>query len=83
MHTNEKVFQQVLAALKPFVPDGREISLKTDLTVDLPLESLNVLEVLLILEDNFDISIPINILSDIRTVEDLVQQIQKLICDEC
>jgi acyl carrier protein len=83
MHTNEEVFQQVFVALKPFVPDGMEISLKTDLTVDLPLESLKVLEVLLTLEDNFDISIPINILSDIRTVEDLVQQIQKLIVDEC
>jgi acyl carrier protein len=83
MYTNEKVFQQVLAALKPFVPDGMEISLKTDLTVDLPLESLKVMEVLLTLEDNFNVSIPINILSDIRTVEDLVQQIQKLIVDEC
>jgi acyl carrier protein len=30
------------------------------------------------LEDGFDISIPINILSEVRTVEDLVLQIQKL-----
>ena len=82
MQTNEEVFRQVLAALKPFVPDGMEISLETDLTVDLPLESLNVLEVLLTLEDSFDISIPINIIPDIRTVNDLVQQIQKLITDE-
>ena len=29
-------------------------------------------------EDNFDISIPLNILPDVRTVKDLVVQIQKI-----
>jgi acyl carrier protein len=29
-------------------------------------------------EDRFDISIPLNILPDVRTVKDLVLQIQKL-----
>jgi acyl carrier protein len=83
MQANEEVFQQILTVLKPFVPDGVEITSETDLTADLALESLNVLEILLGLEDHFDISIPINILPDIRTVKDLVQQIQKLIADEC
>jgi len=31
------------------------------------------------IEDRFDISVPINILSDVRTVRDLVLQIQKLL----
>ena len=83
MQANEEVFQQILTVLKPFIPDGVEITSETDLTADLALESLNVLEILLGLEDHFDISIPINILPDIRTVKDLVQQIQKLIADEC
>jgi len=33
------------------------------------------------IEDRFDISVPINILSDVRTVRDLVLQIQKLLAE--
>ena len=45
---------------------------------DLGLDSLKVMKILETVEDNFDISIPLNILPDVRTVEDFVLQIQKL-----
>ena len=37
------------------------------------------MEILANLEDTFDISIPINVLSEVRSVEDLALQVQKLI----
>jgi len=49
---------------------------------DLGLDSLKVMKLLESVEDSFDISIPLNILPDVRTVGDFVLQIQKLYGDE-
>ena len=78
MQTNGEVLQQILEILKPLVPEGLEITTETALVTDLGLDSLKVMKILEHLEDSFDISIPINILSDIRTLGDLEQQIQKI-----
>jgi acyl carrier protein len=83
MPTNEEVMQQILDILKPMIPeDGPQLTPKLDLIDDLGLDSLKVMEILETLEDTFDISIPINILPGIRTVEDLVTEIQKLTGNE-
>ena len=83
MPTNEDILQQVLDILKPIVPKKvPEVSADLDLVNDLGLDSLKVMEILENLEDTFDISIPINILPGIRTVGDLVVEIQKLTEDE-
>jgi len=78
MQANSEVLEQILDILKPLVPDGLEITSETALVADLGLDSLKVMKILESLEDSFDISIPINILSDVRTVRDLELQIQKI-----
>lgn len=78
MQVDEHVLQQICKILKPLVPDGQEIKLETDLVADLGLDSLKVMKILETVEDTFDISIPLNIIPDVRTVEDFVLQIQKL-----
>ena len=78
MRANGEVLQQILDILKPLVPDGLEITPETALVADLGLDSLKVMKILESLEDSFDISIPINILSDVRTVKDLERQIKKI-----
>ena len=83
MPTNEEVLQQILDILKPKVSkDGLVVTAELDLVNDLGLDSLKVMEILEDIEDTFDISIPINILPGIRTVNDLVDEIQKLTEDE-
>ena len=42
------------------------------------LTSLQVMELIEQIEDHFDMSIPLNILPDIRTVHDLATQLEKL-----
>ena len=49
-----------------------------DLVNDLNLDSLKVMELLERLEDVYDISIPINILAEVRTVGELAAAIKKL-----
>ncbi|NNL77603.1 MAG: acyl carrier protein [Desulfobacterales bacterium] len=82
MQAYENALQQVFEILKPFAPPGQAIKEETDLIADLGLDSLKVMKILEAVEDNFDISIPLNILPDIRTVSDFVSQIRKLSGDE-
>ena len=82
MQLNEKVIKEVIEILRPLVPEGQQVNAETDLVADLGLDSLKVMQLVETVEDSFDISIPLNILPDVRTVSDFVLAIQKLFEDE-
>jgi acyl carrier protein len=83
MQPDIEVLTRIFDLLTPLVPEGTEITAKTELTTDLGLDSLKVMKILERLEDDFDISIPINILSKIRTIGELSLQIEKLKRNAC
>jgi len=76
--TYEAILSQVFEVLQKFLPEGKTLSEETELVADLGLASMQVMELMLEIEDHFDISIPLNILPDVRTVKDLVRQLQQL-----
>ena len=78
MPTYENILQQVIEAIKELVPHDLEIDAKTDLISDLEFDSLKVMNLMDDVEDRFEISVPLNILPDIRSVEDLAVQLQRL-----
>ena len=81
MHAYEDILEELYQTLQPFVPKGLEIGEETDMVVDLGLDSLKVMKIVESVEDSLDISIPLNILPDVRTVKDFALQVQKLIGD--
>ena len=81
MQVHENILEELYKILQQFIPQGIEIGEETDMVSDLGLDSLKVMKIVESLEDNFDISIPLNILPDVRTVKDFAIQIQKLIGD--
>ncbi len=82
MPTYEHIVQQVIEAIKEIVPSGLEINAQTDLISDLEFDSLKVMNLMEDIEDRFDISVPLNILPDIRSVEDLAVQLQRLVGED-
>ena len=78
MHEYQTILQALNELLKPFVPPGREVNEDTDLVADLGLDSLKVMKILESVEDRFDISIPLNVLPEVRTVKDFALQIQTI-----
>jgi acyl carrier protein len=76
----EDVLTELYAVLKPFVTDT-SVSLGEDsvLVTELGLDSLKIMDLVLALEEHFDISIPLNILPVVRTVKDLALQVQELV----
>ena len=75
----ETIFARVNELLVPFVEKGTDIREDSDFVSDLNFDSLKVMKLVEQVEDEYDISIPLNILPDVQTVKDFVTQLQKLV----
>lgn len=74
----EDILKQLYEILKPSVKDGKNLEENTDLIADLGLDSLKVMTLVEEVEDRFDISIPLNILANVRTIKDFALQLQQI-----
>jgi acyl carrier protein len=74
----QAAFQEVAKLLGPFRRQETPITRDTDITADLDLDSLAVMNLLMQVEEKYDISIPLNLIPEIRTVGDLVKVIEQL-----
>jgi acyl carrier protein len=81
MTSYEDIRSQIFELLQPFVQEGRTLSEDTDLVADLGLDSLKVMNLIEAVEDSLDISIPLNILTEIQTIKDFSLQLQRLIAE--
>jgi acyl carrier protein len=78
MQVDEKILQTVCDILRPLATEGQTVNLETDIVADLGLDSLKVMKLVESVEDSFDISVPLNVLPEVRTVGDFVLQIEKI-----
>jgi acyl carrier protein len=69
---------RIFEILRPFAKKGVMLNERSELVTELGLTSLQVMELIEQIEDHFDMSIPLNILPDIRTVHDLATALEKL-----
>jgi acyl carrier protein len=79
MPSYEELLPQVIEMVQPLAAPDRLVRENTDLVGDLEFDSLKVMSLIERVEDRFDISIPLNVLPDIRTVRDFTVQLQKLL----
>jgi len=80
-HSEEEVFLEICRMLEPFNNSENKIGRETDILRDLNIDSLSVMNFIMKIEDEFDISIPLNVLPDIRTVNDLVAMVDQAKAD--
>ena len=73
------LLSEVIALVQPLAPEGRTVTAETDLVADLDFDSLKVMSLIEQVEDRFDISVPLNVLPDIRTVNDFTVQLQRIL----
>ncbi|EFE09492.1 acyl carrier protein [Citrobacter youngae] len=73
------VMDYILCCLQEMVAGKAEIKPDSDLVNELGLESIKVMDLLMMLEDKFDVSIPLNILLDVRTPEQLLNALMPLL----
>ena len=67
----DQTLEQITVILRRFKKDDTPIAPATDLADDLRLDSLTMMDLMMELEDQFDVTIPLNAVAEIRTVGDL------------
>jgi acyl carrier protein len=75
----DDIYQQVVELLQQYASQPGQIREDTELVNDLGFDSLKVMEMLHDVEDTFDITYPLNSLSELKTVKDFTTQIQSII----
>ena len=77
--TRGEVMAEIVTQLAPFRSDDTlQIKGDTVISKDLAIDSLAVMDMVMELEDRFDVSIPMNLVAEIQTVDELADTILKL-----
>jgi len=74
----DEILVRLVPHLQRFAEPGVELNKDVNLIEGLGLDSNKVLDLILEVEDEFDISMPMNLLTDVHTVRDLAQLIEQL-----
>ena len=77
--TTEALMQEICGYMAPLNKSGVPLTADTDIAADLEVDSVSVMDLVMTIEDAYDIMIPMNRLSEVRTVGDLTATVQSLI----
>jgi acyl carrier protein len=76
---SQDTFAAIHDLIKPFNKTGVDLKPGTRFSEDLNFDSLVVMEFVATVEDRFDISVPMNMLPDIRTIHELAAAVEKIV----
>jgi len=77
--TRGEVMAEIVTQLTPFRSDDAQVIRgATVISKDLSIDSLAVMDMVMELEDRFDVSIPMNVVAEIQTVDELADTILSL-----
>lgn len=76
-----QVEQVVRDALKAVRPDAVSVDGSADLARELGLDSVQVMDLIMEIEDHLDVSVPVELLADARTLDQLCAGIVRLVGD--
>jgi len=78
MYSKEDILARVRGHLERIAGTDKEIHAETNIAEQFALDSVKVLDLLMDIEDDFDISIPLNLMADVQSVNDLAEAIYKV-----
>ena len=61
---------------------GTVVDMDSDLVDEVGLSSIEIMELIEEIEDSYDVSFPLNDLAEIRTITDMVKEIERLVDKE-
>ena len=71
MTASQETIDQICKLLEPFNSTGKVLMPDTDISADLNIDSVAVMDFVMEVEDHFDIEIPLNVVSETRSIGDL------------
>ena len=73
-----EVIREICPHLLPYQAGEKPITGETVVAKDLTIDSLAIMDMVMELEDRFDVSIPMNVIAEIHTVDQLADTILEL-----
>ena len=75
----ENIEAEIVKVVAARIPVGVQVSAQTRIARDLGLDSVAVMDFVMDIEDHFDISIPLDRVAEVETVEDLSCAVEALL----
>lgn len=75
--SDAEILSKLKELLQKLNTNNIELSETTDISTDLNIDSVAVMDFIMEVEDAYEIDIPLNVLSETRTMRDLVGVVQK------
>lgn len=79
MPTNPEILSNLCDLLGELVNSAPDLDERTDLVSELGLTSLKIMDLLMEIEDRFDVTVPLNRLPEVRTIGDLATLLESLV----
>lgn len=76
MTASQDTFATLCQLLEPFNTAKITLKPETDISADLNIDSVSVMDFVMEVEDHFNIDIPLNVLSETRSIADLVKVVE-------
>jgi len=75
----ERIDQAIATSLKAALPELKAADPDAALTGDMGLDSVQIMNLVMEIEDQLDVSVPVDTLADVRTLNDLAQHLEVLL----
>ncbi len=77
MNATSDIITQICELLGPFNAEKKLLSESTDIPAELNIDSVGVMDFIMEVEDHFDVEIPLNVVSETRTIGDLARVVEQ------
>lgn len=77
MNAPADIVDQIVTLLSPYNKGGVKLSAATDIPAELNIDSVDIMDFVMEVEDFYDIEIPLNVVSETRTIGDLANVVAK------
>lgn len=74
----QRIINRLLEHIQARAGAGTEVREDTDLVDEVGLDSVNVMDMVMHIEDEFDVVVPVNQLADVRTPAQLTELVLRL-----
>lgn len=74
-----QIVERILEAFAPFLPPDTVVTEDMKIGSDIEIDSVEVFDVVMELEEFYDISLPMEVTSDIQTIGDLAEAVEQQI----
>ncbi len=75
---DELMFRKICDLIAPFNERGAKLAYDTNIGRDLEIDSVAVLDLIMEVEDSYNVSFPMNLISEFQTIGDLMEAVHRL-----